>query len=120
MNTEQLTWLAICIYFEAMKGTVEEQIAIGHVVLNRVVNENKPIKYIVQNQILSSDVQIPIKDYDAFIRASESALECIKERQEGKTLYGANYYFEEYLGMPEWTKHIIYVCKIEHRTFYKE
>ena len=44
---KQILWLAICIYHEARGESAKGQIAVGHVIMNRVGSRDKSVEKIV-------------------------------------------------------------------------
>ena len=69
---ENLVWFALCIYFEAMGEQQEGQVAVGHVIMNRVEKTGKSMKDVIikpwQFSWLNQN-RPPVKDYNAFYRA---------------------------------------------------
>lgn len=103
---EQITYLAINIYFEARGEPLEGKKAVAHVVLNRLRKKNKSIKSVVfqpwQFSWANSDNRPPIGDYAAFIECQRAAFDCLEERLEGKDLFGADHYYNPAVVSPSW------------------
>lgn len=119
----QVMWLAICIYHEARGEPWEGQIAVGHVVMNRVASENKSIKDVVlrpyQFSWANNNKRPPIANYQAFITSYNAAIECLYQRVNGKDLYGADHYFAVYIDPPTWVAGMKFVKRIGRHLFYR-
>lgn len=102
---ENLVWLAMCIYFEAMGEPKAGQVAVGHVIMNRVEKSGQSVKWVIKKPYqfswLNSGVKA-IKDYDAFIQCVHSAYICLEERLDGKDLWGADHYYNPAKANPSW------------------
>lgn len=118
---ENIFWLVVNIYHEARGESLEGQIAVGHVVLNRAERRGKTAKEIVLQPMQFSwhngDQYPPIKEYAALFAATQAAEAVITERLEGKTLGGADHYFADYIAMPSWAKDMKQVAKIGRHIF---
>lgn len=121
--TEQIIWLTICIYHEARGEPFAGQVAVGHVVLNRVRETDHSVKDVVlkpwQFSWANGDARPPIKDYEAFESCYSAAKACRAERMDGKDLFGANHYFADYIPAPEWSAKMKLITKIGKHNFFK-
>jgi len=122
---ENLVWFALCIYFEAMGEQQEGQVAVGHVIMNRVEKTGKSMKDVIikpwQFSWLNQN-RPPVKDYDAFIKCVHAAYVCLEERLDGKDLWGADHYFNPALANPSWArdpKKMRFVIEIGGHKFFK-
>ena len=103
---ENFMYLAFCIYFEAMGEPKAGQVAVGHVIMNRVEKSGTSVKDVVnkpwQFSWLNNGSRPSIKDYNAFIECVDSAVECLRQRLDGKDLWGADHYFNPKKADPKW------------------
>lgn len=121
---KNIIWLALCIYFEGRGEPKEGQVAIGHVIMNRVERRDASIKDIVnapwQFSWLNPGVKRPsIDDFVALEECFRSALDCLGERLEGKDFFGADHYYAEYISAPSWAGKLKLVKKIGQHIFMK-
>jgi N-acetylmuramoyl-L-alanine amidase len=119
---ENLIWLAMCIYFEAAGEPKAGQIAVGHVILNRVEKSGNSIKDVVTKPRQFSwlnEGRPPIKDYKSFIKCVDSAIECLRQRLDGKDLWGADHYFNPNKSNPTWQKSMEIIVTIGNHKFLK-
>ena len=85
-----ILWLALCIYFEGRGEPKEGQLAIGHVIMNRVERRDASIKDIVkapwQFSWLNPGATRPvIGDLEALENCMNVAIACLSERLDGRT-----------------------------------
>lgn len=122
--TEQILYLAICIYHEGRGEPKEGQVAIAHVVMNRVRKAGKSIRETVlrpwQFSWANGANRPAIKDYAALIECTDSAIQCLSERVEGKDLFGADHYFADYIEEPKWVERMTFVKQIGRHKFYRD
>ena len=119
---ENLVWLSMCIYFEAMGEPKVGQVAVGHVIMNRVEKSGTSVKDVVTKPWQFSWLNTgrpPIKDYKAFIECVDSAVECLRQRLDGKDLWGADHYFNPEKANPSWQKSMQVVGTIGNHIFFK-
>lgn len=120
---EQILWLAICLYHEARGEPKEGQVAVAHVVLNRVEKDAKSVKDVVlrpwQFSWANNGARPPITDYAAFCECVKSVAACFAERLEGKTFHGADHYFADYITVPKWAARMKRVATIGRHIFYR-
>ena len=121
---EGLFWLGVNIYHEARGESLEGQIAVGHVVLNRAEKKHRDVKSIVlqpyQFSWRNNNTFPPIGNYEALRKSFVAAYEVLAKRMEGKTLQGADHYFADYIDPPSWADEMTEVVKIGKHTFYRE
>lgn len=119
----QIVYLAICIYHEARGEPADGQVAVGHVIMNRVAKSDKSVKDVVfspwQFSWANAGQRPPISDYESFAQCINSAMICLQERLEGMDFNGANHYFAEYIPKPEWANKMKFLWKIGKHLFYK-
>lgn len=119
----QMSWLAICIYHEARGESLAGQIAVGHVIMNRVKKEGKSVEDVVlrpyQFSWANGGNRPAIGDYAAFLTCMESALACLSERMDGKDFFGADHYFADYIKSPAWAASMTFVRKAGKHLFYR-
>jgi len=122
-----LYWLGLNTYHEARGELTEGQIAVCHVVLNRVITRNKTVKEIIlaPSQFswtigTSFPEQSKILDSESFRKCIISAANCIQERSLGHCLQGADHYFNPNVVLPSWTKSMTFVRKIGNHSFYRD
>ncbi len=105
---ENLVWLAMCIYFEAMGEPKAGQVAVGHVIMNRVEKSGQSVKWIIKKPYqfswLNNNTRPAIQNYDAFIKCVHSAYVCLEERMNGKDLWGADHFYNPDKANPAWGK----------------
>lgn len=116
-------WIAICIYHEARNQPFAGQIAVGHVILNRAEQRGLTVKEIIfqpqQFSWANGGARPPIKEYEAIETAFAAVEACLKERQEGKDLCGADHYFADSIAEPSWAAKMELIAKIGNHTFYR-
>lgn len=101
-------WLALNIYYEARDQSEKGQIAVAHVVMNRVEIKNVSIKDIVLAPYQFSWVNTndPQKfkplDLQAFEIALVNAAKCKAQRDQGYDLHGATHYYNPLVADPVW------------------
>lgn len=119
-----LLWLSMCIYFEARGETEAGQIAVAHVVMNRVERRGLSVKDVVtqprQFSWYDPNKHIVIGNINAYIRATEAAYECLDERMNGKTLRGCDHYHATWLErVPYWANEMDEVMIVGQHIFYR-
>lgn len=120
---ENLVWFALCIYFEARGEIVTGQIAVGHVIMNRVEKSGTSVKEVVtkpwQFSWLNNGARPPITDYEALMDCIFAAYICLEQRLEGKNLWGADHYYNPAKANPGWGKLFKEVKVIGNHRFMK-
>lgn len=121
---ENIFWLAMCIYFEGRGEPREGQIAIAHVIMNRVERRDASIKDIVrapwQFSWLNPGAKRPVlDDLQALLNCTKSALECLNERLDGKDFFGADHYYADYIAAPAWAAKMKFIKRVGKHLFYK-
>ena len=122
MTNEEKFYLSVCIYHEARGEPVEGQIAVGHVILNRVIKRKKSIKEVVLQPYQFSwanEGMPPIKDYISFIECMNVADIVLEERKIGEYFYGSDHYFADNIDPPSWSKSMTFIKKIGRHLFFK-
>lgn len=121
---QQIFWLAINIYHEARGESLEGQIAVGHVVMNRALKKHKTCKEIIlqpwQFSWHNGNAFPPITDYDALRASCNAAEDVIEERLDGKNLFMADHYFNPHVVLPDWAKNMTLIKRIGNHDFYRE
>ena len=117
-------WLAINVYHEARGESIEGQLAVCHVVMNRAEKRKRSIKSIVLQPFQFSwhngNKFPPLAEYSTLQSCISVAEKAAQERAEGINLSGADHYFAEYITPPEWSKGMKLIKKIGKHIFYKE
>lgn len=120
---DTLLWLALNIYHEARGETVEGQKAVAKVVLNRAIERGQTVEEVVMADAQFSWTEDGYpdypKDYRIFFYCAKIALDAVIEFTNGKTLKGANHYFNHNLVSPSWMKGMEVVKIIGNHTFLK-
>ena len=119
-----ILWLALCIYFEGRGEPWEGQLAIGHVIMNRVERRDASIKDIVrapwQFSWLNPGATRPLlDDFTALEGCLNAAVECLAERLDGKDFFGADHYFGDYITPPEWSTRVKFIKQVGQHLFFK-
>jgi len=121
---EQVTYLALNIYFEARGEPLEGKKAVAHVVLNRLRKTDKSIKSVVfqpwQFSWANSNARPPVRDYASFIECMHAAMLCLEERLEGKDLFGADHYYNPDVVTPSWAANMTEITIIGNHRFMKQ
>ena len=123
MTSEDLFWLAVCLYHEA-RGECDEGIqAVAHVILNRAKQKRKTVKEIVlqpsQFSWANNGARPPIKDYGSFVKCLDLAGKTVKEREElGVDFNGADHYHAVTVN-PSWAKSMQKIAKVGGHIFYR-
>ena len=101
-------WLSLNVYHEARNQPEAGQIAIAHVTMNRCIIKGVSVEETVKKPYAFSwlnenDPQkfLPL-DLEAFEKAHIAAWKCLKERTQGKDLWGATHYYNPAHANPEW------------------
>lgn len=113
---------AITIYHEARGESMQGQIAVCHVILNRCLIRAQSIKEVVfapKQFSCFNDGHPPIDDYAALLKAQEAVDRCLAERLEGKNLHGSDHYFATYIAPPSWSKEMALVTTIGKHVFFR-
>jgi len=120
---QHVLWLAICIYHEARGEPKEGQIAVAHVIMNRVRERDKSVEQIVlqpfQFSWANNNRRPPIKNYAALSECLDSAMVCLSERMQGVDFDGANHYFADSIRPPVWASKMRKIGKIGAHVFYR-
>ncbi len=118
-----MLWLALNIYFEARGEPFEGQVAVAHVVLNRVEKSGTSVKTVVnkpwQFSWLNSGNRPAVTDYEALATALKAAYSCLEERMDGKDLWGADHYYAYEKVNPSWARGMRMVIEIGGHRFFK-
>ncbi len=122
--TGNILWLALCIYFEGRGEPKEGQMAIGHVIMNRVARRDASIKDIVKapwqfSWLNPGSTRPALDDFAALERCLSVAMECLAQRLDGKDFFGADHYFADYIKPPVWAAKLKFVVKIGQHLFYR-
>ncbi len=121
---EDKFWLAINCYHEARGESIEGQVAVCHVVLNRAEKKKKSVKEIVlqpdQFSWHNGDAYPAIRDYTSLEKMCIVVEKVFEERSQGKTLSGADHYFADYIKTPSWAKNMKQVAIIGKHKFFKD
>jgi spore germination cell wall hydrolase CwlJ-like protein len=117
-------WLAACVYFEARGEDFAGQVAVVHVILNRVTRRQKSITGVIQADKQFSwyngKKEPAITNWRAFIKCMDAVDYAICERYEGNTLESADHYHASYMAKyPYWTKQYKEVARIGKHIFYR-
>ena len=141
IDYNQVECMALNIYHEARNESVEGQIAVGNVTLNRVLDSKFPntICDVVYQAKLSSwwkkehDREVPVKhqcqfswycdgksdrirEERAYAKIKKLSYDIIDGRYDDNT-YGSTYYHAHYVS-PKWAKSFVKVAMIENHIFY--
>lgn len=120
--TDMLT-AAICLYHEARGESKEGQIAVAHVILNRMAKSGESVDAVVYKPFQFSwanrGARPPIKDYIALAACMQSVKDCLAERENGETMGGADHYFADYITAPPWAAKMTKIAKIGKHSFYR-
>jgi len=123
---ESLYWLALNAYHEARGESTAGQMAVCHVVMNRVLTRGKPIRDIILAPdqfswtIGVNPEMIPFHDMASFRKCLIAAATCLKERSFGHCLQGADHYFNPNVVLPSWAKSMTFVKTIGNHSFYRD
>ena len=114
---ESFLFLALTIFHEARNQDFVDQLAVGHVILNRA--ESKPIKEIVlkdkQFSCYNNGVKFP-DDGKAFLTSMHVAWRVL----QGKDFTGGATYYHTKKVKPHWRKKVSYVGDFGDHKFYKD
>jgi spore germination cell wall hydrolase CwlJ-like protein len=119
----QKTYIAITVYHEARGESIDGQIAVAQVILNRAEQKHQTPREIIftpKQFSCFNEAQPPIKDYAAFVIAMEAVERCMEHRIRGDTLYGANHYFNPKVVLPFWASKMEKVASIGNHDFYRD
>jgi len=123
---DNIVWFILCIYFEARGEPFKGQVAVGHVIMNRVENRDASVTEIVKAPWQFSwmnpgaERSRKVTDFDALVTCFKAALTCQAERLDGKDFFGADHYFGDYIPKPSWARDMKFVKKIGKHLFYKD
>ncbi len=117
---EAVLWLALNIYFEARSEPLQGQLAVSHVVLNRVEQRHLTVKEVILQPYQFSwtfqeDSYWP-KNKVVFASCVKVA---IKAMNEPDFTFGATNYHLKSIH-PDWAKNMTYVGSWGSHKFYKE
>jgi spore germination cell wall hydrolase CwlJ-like protein len=117
-------YLAVNNYHEARGESIEGQIAIGHIVINRCQKNGTTVKDVIlkpwQFSWHNHDSYPPIEEYEAFRSCLNVADMIINERLSGKDLWKADHYFNPSVVLPSWASKMKFIKRIGNHDFYKE
>jgi len=123
MFFENITWMVLCIYFEARGENIETKIGIAHVVMNRSVSRHKSFKDVVTEDKQFSwynGGSIPeIEEPEVLWRCVRAAWICMVRRASGDTFKGANHFYDDSIKPPWWSFTMKKVGKLGKMHFYK-
>jgi spore germination cell wall hydrolase CwlJ-like protein len=125
MIATSLTCLALNIYFEARSETLQAQVAVGQVTLNRVSSPNYPstvcevVKQKGQFSWYSDGLSDTPKEALAWTRSLALADQMLAKTIQVKCVGDSLYYHADYV-QPYWAKVFKKACKIGTHIFYKE
>lgn len=123
---ENFMWLTFCVFFEARGEPIDGQVAVAHVVLNRVEKHKISIKEVVQKpkqfSWMNADQRPPIKhnELQYVARCIKSVMICYSERANGYFLDGADHYFNPHEVRPSWSKNMKFIATKGNHEFYRE
>ncbi len=117
-NAGDLQWLSRIIHAEAGNQSLEGQICVGNVVLNRVADERFPDT--VAEVIFSPNQFCPVKSGTIYCNPDEDAIAAAKLCLEGVNLAGESLYFvNPTTGADSWfRKQCIFVMRVGDHDFY--
>lgn len=117
-NPDDLKWLSHIIHAEAGNQSLEGQICVGNVVLNRVADERFPDT--VQGVIFSPNQFCPVKSGTVYCTPDADAIAAAKLCLEGVNLAGESLYFvNPTTGSTAWFReHLTYVMSVGDHDFY--
>jgi len=127
MNSQEI-YTALTVYHEARGESIEGQVAVAHVILNRAIKRGLSVQQVVsQTKQFScyNNGKPPIKDYHSFVVACEAVNRAREERLHGKNLYRATHYLNETLviarrgRLPGWVGEMQKVAVIGQHSFYR-
>jgi spore germination cell wall hydrolase CwlJ-like protein len=123
MFLENITWLVLCIYFEARGENHETKVKVAQVVMNRTIQRSQSIKEVVtapkQFEWYNGGSIPEIKEPEVLWRCVQAALSCVKRRSMGDTFGGANHFFDDSIKPPSWAKTMKYLGKSGSIHFFK-
>lgn len=126
LSLEDTVCMAENIFYEARGETLDAQIIVGHVVLNRAANRKKTICEVVHQKNQFSWTIAPYEiDFDdeienaAFVAATNIAIEVMTGKHDDMNI-GANYYFnpEKLKKLPGWVSEMTPVGVYGNHHFY--
>lgn len=117
-DPDDLKWLSHIINAEAGNQSLEGQICVGNVVLNRVANENFPDT--VRDVIFSPNQFCPVKSGTIYCTPDADAIAAAKLCLEGVNLAGESTYFvNPRTGSTAWFReHLTYAMSVGEHDFY--
>lgn len=123
MFLENITWLVLCIYFEARGESHNAKVGVAQVVMNRAIQRKQSIKEVVTAERQFSwytGEGIPnIEEPEVLWRCAQAALSCMKRRAMGDTFAGANHFYDDSINPPYWVKSMFPLGKIGSFYFYR-
>lgn len=123
MNGLDILWLALCIFYEARGEPLEGQIAVAHVVVNRAEQRGLSIEEVIKepNQFEwykdATKMKVVYTNLKAYFDCVAVVYECAKERENRKTLNGANHFYNPHIVDPTWAKGMAIVRQIGNHLF---
>lgn len=116
-----IMWLSFCVYFESRGEPEIGQIAVAHVVLNRMEEDNSTVKEIIlqPNQFswTNDDIADAIRNFPAFNHCVYSVIKCLDQRAGGFRLEGANHYYNPNIVNPKWARKMKLVARYGNHIF---
>lgn len=123
MTGSDILWLALCIFFESRGEPLEGQVAVAHVIVNRAEERKLSIEDVVkephQFQWYNKDTMAAVvfTELGTFFDCVAVVYKCANERLKGKTLRGANHFYNPHVVNPAWAKEMTIVRQIGNHLF---
>jgi hypothetical protein len=124
-DMDTLFWCALTAYHEARGEGQEAQMAVCHVVLNRMAKSGKLASEVVfkpfQFTWANNGNRPPIKEYDSFLHCLKSARIVLNERGDGYTMDGINIFHDTSTVPEKWDfNKLTFIKQIGKLKFYRE
>lgn len=123
VDSEGKQWMALCVYHEARGEPELGQLAVAHVILNRMKRRGRSARFIVlepwQFSWANKGARPPVTDYEALVRALRIVDMAVDEQEKGLSMHGADHYFADTIDRPVWVGKMIFVEKIGRHLFYR-
>lgn len=127
--SSQEFFIAATVYHEARGESIDGQVAVAHVIMNRALFRGLTCQEVVYQSKQFSCYNVTktplIRDYQAFIIAQKAVEMAREERLRGLSFYGSEYFMNEkvvlqkYGHLPGWLDNMTTVAIIGRHTFYK-
>lgn len=116
-NSNDIKLLARLIQAEALAESYEGKIAVGSVVINRMITRGKTLEGVIYARNQFSGVSSNLFDKSP----SNDCIEAAKEVFNGRTNVGnATYFINKNVSNPSWIKRVTFVKRIGNHWFYKK